>query len=103
MEKLLEDEVYHYHHKLILKEAELVGLGLASGLRVLVRQRLSVSGYGQLSDAIDPRREENGCLQVVEKSHLLGRMDHGKWRSNRCRSRTSLLRRSIDCRWFTAN
>jgi ectoine hydroxylase-related dioxygenase (phytanoyl-CoA dioxygenase family) len=79
MERLLGDEVYHYHHKMILKEA-LVGGAWAWH-----------QDYGYWYDngclwpdmascmiAVDKATRENGCLQVVPGSHRLGRIDHGK-------------------------
>ena len=55
MEQLLGGEVYHYHHKMILKEPlRRRGLGMAPGLRLLVRQRLPVPGPGQLHDRRRP-------------------------------------------------
>jgi hypothetical protein len=47
MEQLLAGEVYLYHMKMMLKEPR---VGVASGLRLLVSQRLSVSADGELPD-----------------------------------------------------
>ena len=58
MQRLLGDEVYHYHHKMILKEARVGGAWAWH------------QDYGYWYG--------NGCLQVLKRSHLLGRMDHGK-------------------------
>lgn len=79
MQQLLDDEVYHYHHKLILKEARVGGAwawhqdyGYWYGNGCLYPDMASCL------IAIDLATKENGCLQVVKHSHLLGRMDHGK-------------------------
>ena len=79
MERLLDDEVYHYHHKLILKDARVGGAwawhqdyGYWYGNGCLFPDMASCM------IAIDRATKENGCLQVVKHSHLLGRMDHGK-------------------------
>jgi len=79
MQRLLNDEVYHYHHKLILKEARVGGAwawhqdyGYWYGNGCLYPDMASCM------IAIDPATKENGCLQVVKQSHRLGRMEHGK-------------------------
>lgn len=79
MQQLLGDEVYHYHHKLILKEARVGGAwawhqdyGYWYGNGCLSPD------MGSCLIAIDPATRENGCLQVVKGSHLLGRMEHGR-------------------------
>ena len=79
MERLLDDEVYHYHHKLILKEARVGGAwawhqdyGYWYGNGCLFPDMASCL------IAVDRATKENGCLQVVKHSHLMGRMDHSK-------------------------
>ena len=79
MQRLLNDEVYHYHHKLILKEARVGGAwawhqdsGYWYGNGCLYPDMASCM------IAIDHATRENGCLQVVKHSHRLGRMEHGK-------------------------
>ena len=53
------------------------GLGVASGLRLLVRQRLPVSRPRQLHDRRRSGDAANGCLQVLKGSHRMGRINHG--------------------------
>ena len=79
MERLLDDEVYHYHHKMILKEARVGGAwawhqdyGYWYGNGCLFPDMASCM------IAVDKATKENGCLQVVKHSHLSGRMDHLK-------------------------
>jgi ectoine hydroxylase len=79
MQRLLGDEVYHYHHKMILKEARVGGAwawhqdyGYWYGNGCLSPD------MGSCMIAVDRATKENGCLQVVKGSHRLGRMDHGK-------------------------
>lgn len=76
-EKLLEGEVYHYHSKMILKDAKVGGAwawhqdyGYWYHFGVLYPLLTSVTV------AVDPATRENGCLQVLKGSHLLGRIDH---------------------------
>lgn len=79
MQSLFEDEVYHYHHKMILKEARVGGAwawhqdyGYWYGNGCLFPD------MGSCMIAVDKATRENGCLQVIKGSHLMGRVDHGK-------------------------
>jgi len=51
-------------------------MGLASGLRLLVSERGSLSAPNQRLHRGGSGNEENGCLQVLRCSHLAGRVDH---------------------------
>ncbi|MFQ5731999.1 MAG: phytanoyl-CoA dioxygenase family protein [Planctomycetaceae bacterium] len=78
MERLLDGEVYHYHHKMILKEPRTGGAWAWH------------QDYGYWYDngclfpllascmiAVDRATRENGCLQVLRGSHHIGRVHHG--------------------------
>lgn len=76
-EQLLDGEVYHYHSKMILKDAQVggawtwhqdYGYWYQNGLL----QPLLVSAF----IAVDRATPENGCLQVLEHSHHCGRINH---------------------------
>ena len=76
-EQLLDGEVYHYHSKMIMKDARVGGAwtwhqdyGYWYQNGVLFPLLVSVS------IAVDPATKENGCLQVIQGSHNLGRIDH---------------------------
>jgi ectoine hydroxylase len=78
-EKLLDGEVYHYHSKMILKDARVGGAwawhqdyGYWYENGVLFPLLTSVM------IAVDPATRENGCLQVIKESHQMGRINHGK-------------------------
>jgi ectoine hydroxylase-related dioxygenase (phytanoyl-CoA dioxygenase family) len=78
MELLLEDEVYHYHHKMVLKEP------LEGGAWAWHQDYGYWYNYccpfPQLASclvAVDRATRENGCLQVIRGSHRMGRVDHG--------------------------
>jgi hypothetical protein len=77
MERLLGDEVYHYHHKMILKEPQTGGAWEWH------------QDYGYWYDngclfpdmascliAVDRATRANGCLQVLKGSHRMGRINH---------------------------
>ncbi len=76
-EQLLDDEVYHYHSKMIMKDAKVGGAwtwhqdyGYWYQNAVLFPDLVSVF------IAVDPSTRENGCLQVIRGSHKLGRIEH---------------------------
>jgi hypothetical protein len=76
-EKLLGGEVYHYHSKMIMKDARVGGAwawhqdyGYWYSNGVLTPLLTSVFV------AVDPATRENGCLQVIRGSHHCGRVDH---------------------------
>jgi len=77
VERLLDDEVYHYHSKMILKDPEIGGAwawhqdyGYWYQNGVLFPDLVSVF------IAVDKATKENGCLQVIKGSHHMGRVDH---------------------------
>jgi ectoine hydroxylase len=76
-ERLLGGEVYHYHSKMIMKDARVGGAwtwhqdyGYWYQNGVLFPLLTSVF------IAVDAATCENGCLQVIPHSHELGRIDH---------------------------
>lgn len=76
-EKLLGGEAYHYHSKMIMKDAKVGGAwawhqDYGYWYQNGVLFPLLTSAY----IAIDRATKENGCLQVVRGSQQLGRIDH---------------------------
>jgi ectoine hydroxylase len=76
-EQLLDDEVYHYHSKMIMKDPLIGGAwawhqdyGYWYQNGVLFPDLVSVF------IAADPCTRQNGCLQVIRGSHRLGRIEH---------------------------
>ena len=76
-EQILRDEPYHYHSKMIMKDARVggawtwhqdYGYWYANG--VLTPNLTSAF------IAVDPATRENGCLQVIRRSHHCGRIHH---------------------------
>ncbi len=79
VEQILGDEPYHYHSKMIMKEARTGGAwawhqdyGYWYENGVLFPHLCSVF------IAVDPATRENGCLQVLKASHEMGRINHVK-------------------------
>jgi ectoine hydroxylase len=79
MERLLDGEVYHYHHKMNMKEPfeggawewhQDYGYWYNNGCLFPYMASSMI--------AVDRATRENGCLQVMRGSHLMGRIDHGK-------------------------
>lgn len=77
VEQLIGEEVYHYHSKMIMKEAKVGGAwawhqdyGYWYENGVLFPDLCSVY------IAVDAATVENGCLQVIKGSHKLGRINH---------------------------
>ncbi|MCA9128308.1 MAG: phytanoyl-CoA dioxygenase family protein [Planctomycetales bacterium] len=77
MSAFLGEEVYHYHHKMMLKEP------LVGGAWEWHQDYGYWYDYGCLRPtmgscfiAVDPATRSNGCLQIIPGSHHLGRMNH---------------------------
>jgi ectoine hydroxylase len=76
-EKLLGGEVYHYHSKMIMKDAKVGGAwtwhqDYGYWYQNGVLFPLLTSAY----IAVDRATKENGCMQVIPHSHELGRIEH---------------------------
>jgi ectoine hydroxylase-related dioxygenase (phytanoyl-CoA dioxygenase family) len=78
MEAVLGDEVYHYHHKMILKEPRVGGAwAWHQDYGYWYNNGCLWPAMGSCLIAVDRATRENGCLQVIAGSHQLGRIDHG--------------------------
>jgi ectoine hydroxylase-related dioxygenase (phytanoyl-CoA dioxygenase family) len=78
MQRLLGDEVYHYHHKMILKEAHEGGAWeWHQDYGYWYNNGCLFPDMASCLIAVDRATKQNGCLQVIKGSHRLGRIDHG--------------------------
>ncbi|TWU05997.1 phytanoyl-CoA dioxygenase family protein [Stieleria varia] len=78
MQYLLDAEVYHYHHKMMLKEPR-VG-GAWEWHQDYGYWYMFGCLYPDMASAllaVDRATRANGCLQVLRGSHKIGRVDHG--------------------------
>ncbi len=79
MEQLLDDEVYHYHHKMILKEPRVGGAwAWHQDYGYWYNNGCLSPDLASCMIAVDQATRANGCLQVVRGTHRLGRIDHMK-------------------------
>lgn len=77
VEDLLGGEVYHYHSKMVLKDA-LTGGAWAwhQDYGYWYQNGLLFPDLCSVMVAVDAATRENGCLQVLKRSHLMGRINH---------------------------
>ena len=79
MDALLGDEVYHYHHKMSMKEPYTGGAWeWHQDYGYWYNNGCLFPDMASCMIAVDGATRENGCLQVIQGSHRLGRVDHGK-------------------------
>jgi len=79
MEQLLCDEVYHYHHKMILKEPRIGGAWTwHQDYGYWYSNGCLFPDMASCMFAVDRATRENGCLQVLRGSQRMGRIDHLK-------------------------
>src|SRR5262245_48322270 len=78
METLLGGEVYHYHHKMILKEPHVGGAWeWHQDYGYWYNNGCLYPYLASCMIAVDRATRSNGCLQVLKGSHHLGRIEHG--------------------------
>lgn len=77
MESLLGDEIYHYHHKMMIKEPRIGGAWeWHQDYGYWYKNGCLFPDMGSCLIAISPCNRANGCLQVISGSHKLGRIEH---------------------------
>jgi ectoine hydroxylase-related dioxygenase (phytanoyl-CoA dioxygenase family) len=79
MERLLGGEVYHYHHKMILKEPRTGGAWeWHQDYGYWYDNGCLFPDLASCMIAVDRATRANGCLQLLKGSHRMGRINHGK-------------------------
>ena len=77
VEQLLGDEVYHYHSKMILKDAKVGGAwAWHQDYGYWYQNGVLFPDLCSVMIAVDQATKENGCLQVLKGSHRMGRVNH---------------------------
>ncbi len=76
-EKILGGEVYHYHSKMIMKDARVGGAWTwHQDYGYWYQNGVLFPMLTSAFIAVDRATKENGCMQVLKGSHHLGRIDH---------------------------
>ncbi len=76
-EKILDGEVYHYHSKMIMKDAKVGGAwAWHQDYGYWYQNGVLFPMLTSAFIAVDPATRENGCMQVLRGSHQMGRIDH---------------------------
>ena len=69
-EQILDGEVYHYHSKMIMKDAKVGGAWTwHQDYGYWYQNGVLFPLLTSASIAVDPATRENGCLQVIRGSH----------------------------------
>lgn len=77
VEDLLDDEPYHYHSKMILKDAKIGGAwAWHQDYGYWYQNGVLYPNLCSVMIAVDAATQENGCLQVLRGSHKIGRVNH---------------------------
>jgi len=80
MEQLLGDEVYHYHSKLMLKEPHVGGAWeWHQDYGYWYQNGCLFPDMASCMIGLDRATRENGCLQVLQGSQRMGRVEHGRF------------------------
>ncbi len=77
VEQLIGEEVYHYHSKMILKDARTGGAwAWHQDYGYWYQNGLLFPDLCSVMIAVDAATKENGCLQLLKGSHKMGRINH---------------------------
>ncbi len=77
MEEYLEDEVYHYHSKIIWKKPGEGGFDWHQDYGYWYHNACLYPNMASCAIMLDRATKENGCLKVLRGSHKVGRIGHG--------------------------
>lgn len=79
MARLMQDEVYLYHYKMMVKEPRVGGAWeWHQDYGYWYNNGCLYPDMASVMVALDRCTRENGCLQVLRGSHRMGRIDHGR-------------------------
>lgn len=77
VEQLLEEEAYHYHSKMVLKDARVGGAwAWHQDYGYWYQNGVLTPNLCSVMIAVDKATKENGCMQVIKGSHKMGRVNH---------------------------
>jgi len=80
MQALLGDEVYHYHSKMSIKEPFTGGAwAWHQDYGYWYQNGCLYPDMASVFIAVDPNTRENGCMQLLRGSQLMGRIEHGRY------------------------
>ena len=77
MEEFLQDEVYHYHSKVIWKKTGDGGFDWHQDYGYWYHNACLYPDMGSCFIMLDKATKENGCLKVLKGSQKVGRIGHG--------------------------
>ena len=77
VEQLLDDKAYHYHSKMIMKDARVGGAwAWHQDYGYWYQNGVLTPNLCSVSIAVDAATRENGCMQVLKGTHQIGRVEH---------------------------
>ncbi len=76
LEAIFRDEAYVYHNKIALKYPGVVGFSHHQDYAYWYKMGNLYPDMATCFIAVDRATRRNGCLKLVEGSHVLGRIDH---------------------------
>ncbi|HCQ04913.1 MAG TPA: phytanoyl-CoA dioxygenase family protein [Candidatus Latescibacteria bacterium] len=80
MERVMGDEVYLYHYKMMVKEPKIGGAWeWHQDYGYWYHNQALYPDMASCYIAVDRAYRGNGCLQVLRGSHKLGRVEHGRF------------------------
>ena len=80
MEQVMNDEVYLYHYKMMVKEPHVGGAWeWHQDYGYWYDNQALYPDMASCYIAVDRAHKGNGCLQVLRGSHRLGRVEHGRY------------------------
>jgi len=77
MEEYLDDEIYHYHSKIIWKKPGDGGFDWHQDYGYWYHNACLYPDMASCFIMLDRATKENGCLKVLKGSHKVGRIGHG--------------------------